>query len=287
MPNRPTSDGWEHSWEVRAPDLRDLPVSCARWRRVVLRLNLRSIITASMGLQEIARDVFGRVERAAAWRCDRLERALLEATAEVESAALARRLYGAAPGEPESNLPKGTGMTIGSGKFIKPVIPPTVNCRHPSISGGANQSSSWTVCNRCKSRVTIDLVPISELEKFNQGFIKTAVRVEMKHVTLDTSGVPPRTPLPARQTATSPSSMSAGSHHPQCAPALVCPLCPRCGEPMVVKTNRTYGGSFWGCQNFPICQGTRPKPEALAAPTRCSESFHICEWHDVPGASLP
>ena len=276
MPNRPTSDGWEHSWEVRAPDLRDLPVSCARWRRVVLRLNFRSIITASMGLQ-IAQDVLGRVERAAAWRRDRLERALVEA-------ALARRLYGAAPGEPESNLPKVTGMIIGAGNFIKPVIPPTVNCRHPSISGGGNQSSSWTVCNICQSRVTIGRVPISELEKFNQGSIKTEVKVEMKHVTLDTSGVPPRTPLPARQTATSPSSMSAGWHHPQCAPHLVRPPCPECEAPMVVKTNRTNGGNFWGCPNIPSCRATRPKP---SAETRCSESFHICEWHDVPGASLP
>lgn len=34
--------------------------------------------------------------------------------------------------------------------------------------------------------------------------------------------------------------------------------CPRCGSPMVERTNRTTGESFLGCDRYPKCRGTRP-----------------------------
>lgn len=35
------------------------------------------------------------------------------------------------------------------------------------------------------------------------------------------------------------------------------PTCPRCGKPMVLRTNRKDGSQFWGCPGYPGCQGTR------------------------------
>lgn len=34
-------------------------------------------------------------------------------------------------------------------------------------------------------------------------------------------------------------------------------VCPKCGKPMVRRTNRKTGDSFWGCASFPKCRGTR------------------------------
>ena len=34
--------------------------------------------------------------------------------------------------------------------------------------------------------------------------------------------------------------------------------CPKCGAPMVKRTNRRTGDAFWGCANYPDCRGTRP-----------------------------
>lgn len=34
-------------------------------------------------------------------------------------------------------------------------------------------------------------------------------------------------------------------------------ICPRCGGPMVSRTNQSEGSRFWGCQNYPKCRGTR------------------------------
>ena len=36
------------------------------------------------------------------------------------------------------------------------------------------------------------------------------------------------------------------------------PVCPNCGAPMVLRTRKTDGGSFWGCSSFPKCRGIRP-----------------------------
>ena len=46
---------------------------------------------------------------------------------------------------------------------------------------------------------------------------------------------------------------------PQAAPAI--PSCPRCGNPMVLRTARSganAGSQFYGCPSFPQCRGTRP-----------------------------
>ena len=36
------------------------------------------------------------------------------------------------------------------------------------------------------------------------------------------------------------------------------PDCPSCGAPMVKRTNRRSGDTFWGCLKYPGCRGTRP-----------------------------
>ncbi len=35
------------------------------------------------------------------------------------------------------------------------------------------------------------------------------------------------------------------------------PACPRCGEPMVLRTGRKDNTQFWGCPGYPKCRGTR------------------------------
>lgn len=35
------------------------------------------------------------------------------------------------------------------------------------------------------------------------------------------------------------------------------PVCPRCGEPMVLRTSRKDGNHFWGCSKYPKCKGTK------------------------------
>ena len=35
------------------------------------------------------------------------------------------------------------------------------------------------------------------------------------------------------------------------------PACPRCGESMLQRSNRSTGQSFWGCFKYPACKGTR------------------------------
>lgn len=35
------------------------------------------------------------------------------------------------------------------------------------------------------------------------------------------------------------------------------PLCPKCGSPMVLRTAKSSGNSFWGCSTFPQCRGMR------------------------------
>lgn len=33
--------------------------------------------------------------------------------------------------------------------------------------------------------------------------------------------------------------------------------CPECGGPMVSRANKTTGQRFWGCADYPKCNGTR------------------------------
>ena len=35
------------------------------------------------------------------------------------------------------------------------------------------------------------------------------------------------------------------------------PSCPLCSKPMIRRQNRVNKGSFWGCQQWPMCNGTR------------------------------
>ena len=36
------------------------------------------------------------------------------------------------------------------------------------------------------------------------------------------------------------------------------PACPKCAQPMVMRTARATGDKFWGCSAFPRCRGTLP-----------------------------
>ena len=44
---------------------------------------------------------------------------------------------------------------------------------------------------------------------------------------------------------------------PTASPTAAQPACPKCGKPMVERTNRTTGQKFWGCSAFPACRGVR------------------------------
>lgn len=56
---------------------------------------------------------------------------------------------------------------------------------------------------------------------------------------------------PATRT-TAPASVAPSGDD---APA---PVCPKCGAPMVLRTRKSDGGSFWGCSSYPKCRGIRP-----------------------------
>lgn len=40
-------------------------------------------------------------------------------------------------------------------------------------------------------------------------------------------------------------------------------ICPECGRPLVIRTNRTTGGEFYGCSGYTTgdCAHTQPIPE--------------------------
>jgi ssDNA-binding Zn-finger/Zn-ribbon topoisomerase 1 len=38
-------------------------------------------------------------------------------------------------------------------------------------------------------------------------------------------------------------------------------LCPRCRQPLVIRTNRANGSEFFGCGSWPECSYTEPIPE--------------------------
>lgn len=59
---------------------------------------------------------------------------------------------------------------------------------------------------------------------------------------------------PVRQSVANPPSQSVSP--PDNPP----PICPRCGNPMVLRTagrGDNKGKPFWGCREFPTCRGTR------------------------------
>jgi len=41
--------------------------------------------------------------------------------------------------------------------------------------------------------------------------------------------------------------------------AIRCPSCPQCGGKMVLRERRKDGGLFWGCVDYPGCNGTLQK----------------------------
>ena len=61
-----------------------------------------------------------------------------------------------------------------------------------------------------------------------------------------TTPISPRAPATADPT-TKPIAASAAL-----------PDCPSCGAPMIKRTNRLSGDTFWGCPKYPGCRGTRP-----------------------------
>jgi len=40
-------------------------------------------------------------------------------------------------------------------------------------------------------------------------------------------------------------------------PTTTSPACPRCAAPMLMRSNRKTGESFWGCSKYPECRGTK------------------------------
>ncbi|OZG41068.1 nuclease [Aeromonas sp. A35_P] len=74
------------------------------------------------------------------------------------------------------------------------------------------------------------------------------------------------TQLKARHgVATQPVPASIPTYHSPSPPAAIhqancqCPMCPNCGNPMVLRTasrSDNKGNQFWGCSDFPKCRGT-------------------------------
>ena len=56
---------------------------------------------------------------------------------------------------------------------------------------------------------------------------------------------------PARIVSTEPSRTAE-------SPTTTSPTCPRCAAPMLMRSNRKTGQSFWGCSKYPECRGTNP-----------------------------
>jgi restriction system protein len=55
-----------------------------------------------------------------------------------------------------------------------------------------------------------------------------------------------------REVQAAPSQSAAIAVTPTAPPA-----CPKCGKPMVERSNRKTGQKFWGCSTFPVCRGVR------------------------------
>ncbi len=67
----------------------------------------------------------------------------------------------------------------------------------------------------------------------------------------------PDAPLPTDDTA----GKSGRPLSPPSSPATEAPLCPRCEQPMALRTVKKKGAhkgnKFWGCRDFPHCRGVR------------------------------
>jgi len=50
-----------------------------------------------------------------------------------------------------------------------------------------------------------------------------------------------------------------GNREPRIPAGIRDPLpCPKCGRPMDLKANERGPGFYWGCPDWPACEGTRP-----------------------------
>jgi restriction system protein len=70
---------------------------------------------------------------------------------------------------------------------------------------------------------------------------------ELLRMVRELQTTPTQTTRPVESVVPTPTASSAA------AP----PSCPKCGKPMVERTNRTTGQKFWGCSAFPVCRGVR------------------------------
>lgn len=68
---------------------------------------------------------------------------------------------------------------------------------------------------------------------------------------------------PPHGPAITPSPMPVTDPSERCEPGAtqsteLAPVCPRCGEAMIGRSNKRTMERFWGCSKFPKCMGTRP-----------------------------
>lgn len=70
---------------------------------------------------------------------------------------------------------------------------------------------------------------------------------ELLRVIREVQVVPTQTTHQVESVAPAPAASSVAAQ----------PACPKCGKPMVERTNRTTGQKFWGCSAFPVCRGVR------------------------------
>lgn len=70
---------------------------------------------------------------------------------------------------------------------------------------------------------------------------------ELLRMVREVQATPTQTTPPAERVAPTPVASSAAAS----------PACPKCGKPMIERSNRTTGQKFWGCSAFPACRGVR------------------------------
>ncbi|MBI5383224.1 MAG: four helix bundle protein [Verrucomicrobia bacterium] len=113
--------------------------------------------------------------------------------------------------------------------------------RHPDPAVVANA----LICLIHQANYLLD----QQLRALEQSFIQGGGYREQLHAA--------RLETRSRQALSDPSVPSNSSDQPHVEP----PACPKCAQPMVLRTARTgpqAGSHFWGCSAYPECKGTRP-----------------------------
>ncbi len=59
------------------------------------------------------------------------------------------------------------------------------------------------------------------------------------------------------------------------------PVCPECGAPMALRTNRKTNDPFWGCSRFPECTGVI----SIGRPRRRNTYQFYDEWDEQDRAA--